>query len=68
MAKTSGTTAAVLSLLEVQTCLEICAEMGEPITPANARRLVMKIETAHNMLQRSMLEAARILDEGVGAA
>jgi hypothetical protein len=68
MAKTKGTTAAVLSLLEVQTRLEVCAAMEKAITPAEARSMVLKLESARNMLQRSILEAARILDEGIGAA
>lgn len=67
MAKTNGTTAAVLSLLEVQTRLEVCATLEKPIAPEEARALALKLETARDMLQRSILEAARILDEGVGA-
>ena len=65
MAKTRGTTGAILALLEVQTRLEVCATMEQAITPADARALVLKLEGARNLLQRSMLEAARILEDGI---
>jgi hypothetical protein len=62
--KRKGTTGAVLDLLEVQTALEVCSQTGKHIAPIDAARLAEKIEAARDLLQRSILAATRILEDG----
>ena len=64
MAKRKGTTGAVLDLLEVQTALEVSAQAGKAIAPLEAAKLAQKVEEARDFLQRSILSAARILEDG----
>ena len=59
-----GTTGAILDLLDVQTRLEICAQLGKPIGPEEATPLAKKIESARDLLQRSILAAAKALEDG----
>ena len=59
-----GTTGAILDLLDVQTRLEICAQLGKQIGPEEAAPLAKKIESARDLLQRSILAAAKALEDG----
>lgn len=63
-AKRTGTTGAVLDLLEVQTALEVSAQAGKAITPLEAAKLAQKVEAARDLLQRTILAATRILEDG----
>ena len=56
--------AATLALLEVQTRLELSVELGVPIEARELIPLIMKLETARNTLQRTLLRAAEILENG----
>jgi hypothetical protein len=57
-------TAAILTLLNVQSKLEVFADLDKPIDRATAKEMAEALEGARNTLQRSILEAGRILEEG----
>lgn len=59
-----GPTRAILDLLEVQTSLEVNSQQGRHIPPHQAAKMAEKIDAAKDLLQATLLAAARILEEG----
>lgn len=64
MSNVNKTTRAIIDLLEVQTKLEVEAEMGKYIPPKEAIALALKIKAARNYMQDTFLKAISILENG----
>jgi len=64
--KHDAVTQAFLDLLTVRTTLHIQALHKQPISPEDMQGLADLTESAANLLQRTILRAGRILEQGVG--